>query len=444
MKIKREFKIIGSILAIALPTIIDLFAQTLLSSFDLGMVEKLGIRAINAVGTASIPFLTVIPIIFAISIGTTAIISRAYGLKNREEGKETLAQSLILALPISILIILILFIFKEEIILFAGKGKVDYGMTSSYYDAILMGTPFLCFNIIFFAAYRSTGKAYIPMLSNMVTVILNIILNYIFIFTLSLGVFGAGIATTISRGVITLIFVYLTFFTNKFWVSLSYKHLLKIKKKMCFRIFKVGIPTAIEQGFFRVGMFLFEVMIINLGAIDYAAHKIALNAESYSYNMGFGFSVAASAIVGQQLGRNLPKKAKRDAFLTTKMAIILMSTFGFFFFLIPEYIASLFTTNKEVIKMASIVLRLISICQPFTAISMVLGGSLRGAGSTIPVLIITFIGMYLIRLPLTYYFLEQLKTGLAGAWVVMTIDLGFRSLACYLVFKAGKWAKNKV
>ena len=70
---------------------------------------------------------------------------------------------------------------------------------------------------------------------------------------------------------------------------------------------------------------------------------------------------------------------------------------------------------------------------------MVLSGCLRGAGDTKAVLLITSLGMYLIRIPLTYLFLYKLDTGLLGAWVVMSIDLGFRSIACYRTFKKGRW-----
>lgn len=76
---------------------------------------------------------------------------------------------------------------------------------------------------------------------------------------------------------------------------------------MSIRILKVGIPAAIEQGVFRIGMLIFEMMVISLGTMAYTAHKIALTAESFSYNMGFGFAVAGTALVGQQLGKGSAK-----------------------------------------------------------------------------------------------------------------------------------------
>ena len=94
----------------------------------------------------------------------------------------------------------------------------------------------------------------------MISVISNVILNYIFIFTLGMGVLGAGIATTIARGIVTVIYLVLTLFTNRFWVSIPFSA-LKYDGNMTRRILKVGIPAAIEQGIFRIGMLVFEMMV---------------------------------------------------------------------------------------------------------------------------------------------------------------------------------------
>lgn len=438
---EKNREIFSAIMTIALPAIADLFAQTLLGFFDMLMVGRLGPEAISSVGVGNAPIMAVIPIFFAVSIGTTALVSRAYGSRDRKEGRNALAQSLILSLPISLGITLLLFIFREKTLALVGRADdMNLVMTKQYYSTVLLGLPFLCFNVVFFAAYRSISKANMPMIANIISIFSNILFNYLFIFVFGWGVMGAGIATTISRGMITCIFIYTTFLTKNFWISIPLKKLKVFDKKMALRILKVGIPAAIEQGVFRIGMLIFEMMVISLGTMAYTAHKIALTAESFSYNMGFGFAVAGTALVGQQLGKGSPKEAHRDALITTSLAIFGMSFFGLLFFLLPGTIIYMFTKEPEVKELATVALRLISICQPFQAVAMVLSGCLRGAGDTKAVLWITSVGMYVIRIPLTYLFLYKLDTGLAGAWIVMTIDLAFRSIACYRVFKKGKWS----
>ncbi|MEF9932444.1 MAG: MATE family efflux transporter [Cetobacterium sp.] len=429
--------IIMSILTIALPTIADMFVQTLLGFFDMVMVGRLGPVAISSVGIGNAPIMTIMTVFFAIGTGTTAIVSRAYGSKNQEEGKAAMSQSLYLGIPISAIVTILFLVFGKEILTVIGTAQ-DMRTSIGYYTAVSIGLPMLCFNIIFAYGYRAISQARIPMMANVISVTSNIVLNYIFIFVLDMGILGAGIATTLARGIVTCIYIYLTFFTDKYWISIKFKT-LKYEKIMADRILKIGLPSALEQSLFRVGMLIFETMVIKLGTLEYAAHKIALTAESVSFNIGFGFAVAGTALVGQKIGNKEFRMAKKMADVNTFLAVAVMSVFGLLFFIIPHLIISMFTKDPQIFPLATGALRIVSIAQPFLAVSMVLSGVLRGAGDTKAVLWITSAGMYLIRTPLTYIFLYVFNFGLIGAWVVMTIDLVFRSYCSYVRFKNGKW-----
>lgn len=422
-----------SILTIALPTIVDMFVQTLLGFFDLIMVGRLGPEAIASVGLGTAPILTVIPIFFAISVGTTAMVSRAFGARNYEEAKEGMSQSLILGIPAAFIVTFAFVVFGKNILEIISKNQ-PITEALSYLKVISLGIPFLCFNIIFSYGFRSINKAKIPMINNTISIFLNIFLNYIFIFVLNLGVFGAGIATTMSRGIVTLIFSFLIIYKKNYCIALTTKD-FKINKDICKRLLKVGLPSAGEQGLFRIGMLIFEAMVINLGTLQYAAHKIALTAESFSFNLGFGFSVAGTALVGQYLGAKEYQEAKKAGYLNMFLAISVMTAFGFIFMISPKFVISMFTKDQAIVPMASSALRIVSIAQPILAVSMVL----RGAGDTRSVLWITSVGMFFVRIPLTYLFLYIFNFGLNGAWLVMILDLTYRGLACLYRFKQGKW-----
>lgn len=426
-----------SILTIALPTIVDMFVQTLLGFFDLIMVGRLGPEAIASVGLGTAPILTVIPIFFAISVGTTAMVSRAFGARNYEEAKEGMSQSLILGIPAAFIVTFAFVVFGKNILGIISKNQ-PITVALSYLKVISLGIPFLCFNIIFSYGFRSINKAKIPMINNTISIFLNIFLNYIFIFVLNLGVFGAGIATTMSRGIVTLIFSFLIIYKKNYCIALTTKD-FKINKDICKRLLKVGLPSAGEQGLFRIGMLIFEAMVINLGTLQYAAHKIALTAESFSFNLGFGFSVAGTALVGQYLGAKEYQEAKKAGYLNMFLAISVMTAFGFIFMISPKFVISMFTKDQAIVPMASSALRIVSIAQPILAVSMVLNGALRGAGDTRSVLWITSVGMFFVRIPLTYLFLYIFNFGLNGAWLVMILDLTYRGLACLYRFKQGKW-----
>ncbi|MGL5355480.1 MAG: MATE family efflux transporter [Cetobacterium sp.] len=434
---RENKKEVLSIFTIALPTIVDMFVQTLLGFFDLIMVGRLGPEAIASVGLGTAPILTIIPIFFAISVGTTAMVSRAYGAKNYSEARDAMSQSLILGIPAAIIVTFIFVIFGKNILEIISKN-VPINDALSYLKIVSLGIPFLCFNIIFSYGFRSINKSKIPMINNTISIFSNILLNYIFIFVLNLGIAGAALATTISRGIVTVIFSILIIYKKNYCISLK-KNDFKIKKDVCKRLMKVGLPSAGEQGIFRIGMLVFEAMVINLGTLQYAAHKIALTAESFSFNIGLGFSVAGTALVGQHLGAKKFQDAKKAGYLNTFLAMLIMTAFGFVFMIFPKLVISMFTKEQNIVPMASSALRIVSIAQPILAVSMVLSGALRGAGDTKSVLWITSLGMFLIRLPLTYLFLYIFNFGLNGAWIVMIVDLTYRGIACFHRFKQGKW-----
>ena len=432
-------KLIKNIFQITLPAVFDLLAQTLIMALDMKMVSSLGPSAISSVGVGTAGMYALIPALIAVATGTTALLSRAYGADNKLDGKKAFAQSFFIAVPLGIILTIIFLIFSEQIINLVGNAK-DMNLSDAilYQNMTVIGFPFLGVSIVTFYAFRAMGENKIPMIGNTLALVLKIILNFLLVYLFKWGIFGAALSTTLTRLFSAIFSIYLVFWSKKNWISLKLKD-LKFDYFTSKRILKVGVPAAVEQLGLRIGMLIFEMMVISLGNLSYAAHKIALTAESISFNLGFAFSFAASALVGQELGKGSSQKALKNGYICTIIAMIVMSTFGLFFFIIPQFLVSLFTKDKDVIELATMALKIVSICQPFSGASMVLAGSLRGAGDTKSVLLITYLGIFLIRIPITYLFLNVLNLGLAGAWIVMTIDLAIRSSLAFYIFRRGKW-----
>ena len=432
-------KLIKNIFQITLPAVFDLLAQTLIMALDMKMVSSLGPSAISSVGVGTAGMYALIPALIAVATGTTALLSRAYGADNKVDGKKAFAQSFFIAVPLGIFLTIIFLLFSEQIINLVGNAK-DMNLSDAvlYQNMTVIGFPFLGVSIATFYAFRAMGENKIPMIGNTLALVLKIILNFLLVYLFKWGIFGAALSTTLTRLFSAIFSIYLVFWSKKNWISLELKD-LKFDYFTSKRILKVGIPAAVEQLGLRIGMLIFEMMVISLGNLSYAAHKIALTAESISFNLGFAFSFAASALVGQELGKGSSQKALKNGYICTIIAMIVMSTFGLLFFIIPQFLVSLFTKDKDVIELATMALKIVSICQPFSGASMVLAGALRGAGDTKSVLLITYLGIFLIRIPITYLFLDVLNLGLAGAWIVMTIDLAIRSSLAFYVFKRGKW-----
>ena len=402
-------KLIKNIFQITLPAVFDLLAQTLIMALDMKMVSSLGPSAISSVGVGTAGMYALIPALIAVATGTTALLSRAYGADNKLDGKKAFAQSFFIAVPLGIFLTIIFLLFSEQIINLVGNAK-DMNLKDAilYQNMTVIGFPFLGVSIATFYAFRAMGENKIPMIGNTLALVLKIILNFLLVYLFKWGIFGAALSTTLTRLFSAIFSIYLVFWSKKNWISLELKD-LKFDYFTSKRILKVGIPAAVEQLGLRIGMLIFEMMVISLGNLSYAAHKIALTAESISFNLGFAFSFAASALVGQELGKGSSQKALKNGYICTIIAMIVMSTFGLLFFIIPQFLVSLFTKDKDVIELATMALKIVSICQPFSGASMVLAGALRGAGDTKSVLFITYLGIFLIRIPITYLFIDVLN-----------------------------------
>jgi len=275
MEIKNNYfienrKLIKNIFQITLPAVFDLLAQTLIMAFDMKMVSSLGPSAISSVGVGTAGMFALIPALIAVATGTTALLSRAYGADNKIEGKKAFTQSFFIAVPLGI--------FLEQIINLVGNAK-DMNLKDAilYQNMTVIGFPFLGISIATFYAFRAMGENKIPMIGNTLALVLKLILNFLLIYLFKWGIFGAALSTTLTRLFSAIFSIYLVFWSKKNWISLKVKD-LKFDYFTSKRILKVGIPAAVEQLGLRIGMLIFEMMVISLGNLSYAAHKIALTA----------------------------------------------------------------------------------------------------------------------------------------------------------------------
>jgi len=204
----------------------------------------------------------------------------------------------------------------------------------------------------------------------------------------------------------------------------------------------VGIPTALERVTLSSGQLLFMRLVTSLGTVALAAHQIAIVAESFCYLPTWGFSMAATTLVGQCLGANRLEFAKRYANITLVTGIVSMTIAGIVLFFIPEFLMRFFSDEPDVVKIGASLLRIVAIGQPFTAMMIVLTGAMRGARDTRWPFYISAIGMWGIRLSFAWCFIHIMGWGIQGAWYGMVVDLSLRGFLFFGRWKSGRWQKN--
>ncbi|MGL5316517.1 MAG: MATE family efflux transporter [Peptostreptococcaceae bacterium] len=438
---------IKKVLILAIPVIIENILQVFLGTTDTFFASKLNPNAIASIGITNLIINVYIAFFTAIGVGTTAIVARNIGLNDKKNATETVKQSIILSLGISLIIGLISLLFSRQILTLLGATSEVIEYALPYFISVSVPCVFLSLSLTLSSSLRGSGNTKTPMIASTVAIVLNIMLNYILIFGIfnfnGIGILGAGIATTISRAVSVLI-LFVSLYIGKSGLKLNFNEKWIINKKLILSISKIGIPAGIEKLIMRFGQLSYNSLIISIGTSAYVAHNIAGNIESYSYLPAMGFGVAATTLIGTKLGEDNPMEAKKYGLISNLLSTIVMVIIGILFYIAAPSLAQVFTSDTEIQELVVSVLRIIALFQPFLSLTMVISCALQGAGDTKFPMYSTFIGIWGIRVIFGYIFAILLNLGLVGIWLAYSLDITVRGIILLVRFLSGKWAEIKI
>ncbi len=427
---------------IAWPSALEALLVALIGAVDTIMVGTLGEDAIAAVGITNQPKLILLAIIISLNTGITAVTARRKGQDNQTDANRTIRAGIFFSLCGSLLMAFLGYLFAKPILLFAGADNSYLADAMDYFRIIMFSLPFQALNLTINAAQRGCGKTKISMYSNIISNMINIVFNYLLIN--GIGIFpklevkGAAIATMMGA-IAAFIISLLTLFRRNGYLTFHYKAGWSIHKETIAAIYKVSSSAFVEQVFMRIGFLAYAAIVARLGTTEYATHLICMNILTLSFCFGDGLSIAASALVGQNLGAKRPdlsiiygKTGQRLAFM--------ISCFIFVIFLFGRtFLVSLFSDEAAIISLGSNIMILAALGTHFQTSQVVLSGCLRGAGDAGFVAITSLISVALVRPLLTYLLCFPAGLGVYGAWVALLVDQCFRFITSYYRFSSGKW-----
>ncbi|MBI5651106.1 MAG: MATE family efflux transporter [Chloroflexi bacterium] len=434
-------------LALAWPSLVENILHTLLGFVDLIFVGQLGPAAIAGVGLGIQWMFTLQVLFMGLAVGNTALVARAIGAGDAREAERIAKQSLLLAATLSIGIALIGFFFSNEIIRLMGADPTVTEIGSGFLQIVATFSISLGVMFIGGGTLRGAGDTRTPMLITAFINAINIALAYLLIFGNfgfpRLGTNGSAIATTIARTIGASLILYVLFKRGKF-LRLNWRGGWGFHRDAIKRILNIGGPAAAEQIVMQLGFIGFSAIVLLLGTNDLAAQQIAFNIAGFSILPAFAFGVAALTLVGQNLGAKQPEHAHESAWHALKSGTLWMCVMGVGFFVWRGWLVSLYTRDPEVQRLGEMLMIFLAFAQPAQAVSIVLGNALRGAGDTRATLVITFIGIWLIRDAVGFLMGIVFGLGLFGVWIGWIADFALRALLVYWRFHAGKWKTLRV
>jgi putative MATE family efflux protein len=435
------------VLQLAWPAILEMVLHTAVWMFDTAMVGRLSAEALSAVGLGGQLAFSVTFVFAAIGVGTSAMVARYIGAGQQQKADLVLAQSLILSTIIGILLAALYMFGGEAFFSAVMRDPLVKKLGTGYIKIASVGLIFMVPTCVMNSALRGAGNTRLPMFSALVTNTLNIIGDYVLIF----GKFGfprwevngAAFATAAAQAAGALItIIYITKMNSQ--VRLHKKDMFTFDFAVIKQIFKLSVPAALEELNHSGSRLLSSLWIARLGTVPFAAHQVTVSAESMSFMPGYGFSVAASSLVGQNLGANKKKLAEVSARESVKYSIILMGCLGLLFLIMPGWIMRFFTDISAVKYFASKCIMIAAFEQPFIAISMTLSGALRGAGDTRGTFLVSLISTWIIRMPLIFAVIFVFNKGLTAVWVVTVIQFIVEAFLMGIRFLKGHWKEINI
>lgn len=439
-------------LKMAWPAMVESILMSLVNLVDTMMVSNCGTDSVAAVGLTTQPRMIFYAVFFALSIAVTAIVSRRKGQNDQEGANACLAQSMGLVAVLAIILCGTAVIVAEPLLYFAGANGDTIAEATVYYRITMIGLMFTSFGMIINAAQRGSGNTKLSMRTNVTANVTNIIFNALLInglwFFPELGVTGAAIATLIGN-IASFCMSLFSLFQKGKYLHFDFKGMVRWNLEQLKTLGKVALGASTEQIIMRVGFFIYAKIIAELGTASVATHTICMNIMLLSFASGDGLSVAASALIGQNLGKRRPDLAALYAKAGQRVGVVISVFLILFFVFAGGFVLELFADaedpNYEFVMSAGRVLTFfIAVISPGQISQVIYNGALRGAGDTKYVAVTSMISIGVFRTLLAFVLCEFTPLGLFGAWLALVADQYIRLVFSAYRFISGKWSKISI
>lgn len=430
------------------PMLLVMIFQFLVGLADIYVAGFLGPDIQAIVGFVSQLYFLIVIIANALSIGTVALFSRAIGSGRQEEAVHIARQSLVFGFFCGLVIAFAGLFFHDQIVRIAGFPP-EIRDTAS--DFIIIYSLALAPNyvvIIANAVFRAGGEVKLTLFSMFFISLVNIVLNFVLVRGLfsfpAIGYRGIAVSTAIAMGIGMVISMALfrrsssrQIFAGRWSVSSG----------MVMKIFRISWPAALLQLSWSAGSIILYNILGRLEAGNVyamAALTNGLRIEAIIYLPAFALHMAASVLIGQNLGAKDPERAEQIGWRITRAGVVFVSTLSLPIFIWPEVFASPVARHPEVLWETARYLRMNMLSEPFMALSAILGGCLQGAGDTKGTMLIIVTAMWIIRLPFAWFLGIEAGFGAAGVWTAMVVSMIFQGILMTARFRNGKWKGLKI
>ena len=435
-----EGKVWKVIVRFALPLLVGNLLQQFYNITDSIIVGQfLGKEALAAVSASFFIYYFIISLVIGVGSGTTVVISQLFGAKQYQKVQLAFSSFFIFMLVGGIILSIAGIIFAEPVFRLTNTPEEVIPQAVAYFRIYIGGTfLFVTFNSII-SILRGVGESVRPMLFILITTVLNIAFDLLFILVFKWGIEGAARATVVSQGI-------------GMCIALAYVNnthpLLSIKKqdmlfdwKLFKESLKIGLPTSVQQCAIALGLIALLGIVNSFGTNTLTAYGAAGKIDTIITQAILTLSGALAAFCGQNIGAGRLDRVKKGVQFTmyTNVALGLLTFAAVYLF--GNEMMRIFTKDIDVVAIGKEYLLIIGGFFIVHGALNVYNGALRGAGNTLFPMITSLVCLWLIRIPLAYYLSSWL--GRNGIWWAIGISITIGLIVTFVYYKMGFWKRRR-
>ncbi len=442
-----EGSIIGAMLHLSVPIVIANLLQTAYQITDTFWVGRLSAEAVAAVSLSFPVNFLLIALGGGLALAGTVLIAQYKGKGDTQMMNHIAAQTLLMVVVVSLVLSGVGFTLSEPLMRMMGAAPEVLPDAVRFTQISFLGFVFVFAYFVYQSLMRGIGVVRAPMFIVLLTVVLNLFLDPLFIFGYGLvpamGVSGAAMATLITQATATAIGLTLMLRgKNGFHLKVS-----DFRPDWFFihKAFHLGWPASIEQSTRALGMTIMTMLVSTFGTVTVAAYGTGIRVLMFVLIPAMGLSMATSTLVGQNIGAGKIGRAARTNAIGSVLAFGILTVIGIFLFPMALRLSSLFIPESgAAIEQSATFVRIMALTFGFIGVQQVIIGTLRGAGDTRASMIIALVTQWLIQFPLAYILAYHTALGQEGLWWSFAISNVIGALIAVIWFMRGTWKQKKL
>ena len=431
------------------PMLVGNIAQQLYNTVDSVVVGNyVGDNALAAVGSAG-PILNLLLVLFVgISVGAGIIVSQYFGAKEREKLSVTIGNCITLTAIATVLVMVVASLVSRPLLELLDTPESIIDWCQSYLLILFIGSAGPAFFNILSGILRGLGDSMSALAYLLVSTVVNIILDVVFVAKLEMGVSGVALATVIAQLIsAVLCFLRLRKMVDLFDMKPQY---LKLERYHALKIVQLGLPSGITQAIFSMAMIVVQSLTNSFGEVFIAANVIVMRVDGFAMMPNFSFGTAMTTYAGQNVGAKMHDRVEKGAKQGTWIAMGVSAVLTSLILLFGKSLMGIFTKTPELVDLSREMMGILAVGYVAMAVTQSLSGVMRGAGDTVTPMWISIVTTIFIRVPVAYgiAFLTRSEAFPGGRQECIFISLlcswVIGAVITFFFYKRGKWKGKAV